>query len=168
MQDNNLPTWGFTYRDIDGTISTKSFDTVSWTRALQEFVDFLKGTGFELDNDSIQINNRHDDSDNWFGGYCDDVDKGVEEWNHPDDTDLSMHFCPPFEGDPNDCAFKHEPTLKDLKDSVDALVLEISALNYYKEKELQKQVQYQGQDDFSPCSLEEFLRAITKVKGEQV
>jgi hypothetical protein len=167
MQDyNDTPMWTFSYTDLDGNTSTKLFKTVSWVAALQEFVYFLKGTGFELDNDSIQINNRHDANDKWFGGYCDDVDKGAEECCYPDDTDLSMHFCPPFEGDPNDCAFKHEPTLKDLKDSVDALTLEISALNYYKQKELQEQVQYQGQDVFSPCSLEEFLRAITKVKGE--
>jgi hypothetical protein len=167
MQDNNMPTWGFTYRDLDGAISTKSFDAVSWARALQEFVHFLKGAGFLLDDDSVQIKDDHYDNFNWFGNYCPPTEQEeTEDWSHPDDTDLSMHFCPPFEGDTDDCAFKHEPTLKDLKDSVDALTLEISALNYYKEKELQ--AQYQGQDDFSPCSLEEFLRAITKVKGEQV
>jgi hypothetical protein len=162
MQDNNTPTWGFTYRDIDGAISTKSFEAISWTRALQEFVYFLKGAGFSLDDDSIQIKHEHYDESLWFGYICPNVDEEeTEDWRHPDDTDLSMHFCPPFEGDPTDCAFKHDPTLKDLKESVDALVLEISALNYYKEKELQEQEAWAK-------TMDSFIDSLRYTQGEKV
>jgi hypothetical protein len=163
--ENNIPTWGFTYRDIDGAISTKSFDAISWTRALQEFVYFLKGTGFNLDDDSIQIKDKHRDDFNWFGYICPPIEQeNPVDWEHPDDTDLSMHFCPPFEGDPNDCAFRHEPTLKDLKDSVDALTLEISALNYYKEKEMQEQQAEKAWDK----TVDSFIDSLRYTQGEQV
>ena len=120
--ENNLPTWGFTYRDVDGAISTKSFEAVSWVRALQEFVYFLKGSGFNLDDDSIQIKDEHHDGYNWFGNYCFAIEQEEnDDWSHPDDTDLSMHFCPPFEGNPEDCAFESEPVVCSLEDFIHAL-----------------------------------------------
>ena len=165
MQENNIPTWGFTYRDIGGTISTKSFEAISWTRALQEFVYFLKGTGFELDSSSVQINNQHEDSHNWFGNYCEDIDTEVENWSHPDGTDLSMHFCPSFEGKPEDCAFKHEedPEIQDLITAVDSLTTQIQELNYHKQQEMELQ---QVVQDVSQ-GMYDMADALRYIQGEQ-
>jgi hypothetical protein len=102
-------------------------------------VYFLKGTGFELDNNSIQINNRHGFAvGDWFGNYCEDVDTVATDWSHPDDADLSMHFCPPFEGNPEDCAFKHKEKyeIRDLIEAVECLTQEVEEANHYKKLEL--------------------------------
>lgn len=50
------PTFSFTYIGYDGCHTTKTFTAETWTEALNEFVLFLKGIGFFIDNDSIGIN----------------------------------------------------------------------------------------------------------------
>lgn len=97
MNEYTTPLWSFTRTNEDGTTDIKTFEAVEWTIALQEFVNFLKGCGYILENDSIQIRNDYED-ERWFGNYCSPVE---EDWTHPDD------FDPPFEGNPEECRFNH-------------------------------------------------------------
>ena len=125
MQDYEKPTWGFTHNNGAGNISTKSFqlEDDEWTGALQEFIYFLRGLRYNISDDSVAINSeRHMLGDEWFGGYyVPEVEQVEDDWKHPDD------FYPPFEGEPEECAFEPEPVV---------------------------------------CSLEDFIRALNKQKGE--
>lgn len=95
MKEYNTPLWSFTRTIEDGTTDIQAFEATTWTLALQEFVNFLKGCGYILEDDSIQIRQDHEDFD-WLGYYCTPVE---DDWAHHDD------FCPPFEGNPEECAF---------------------------------------------------------------
>lgn len=95
MTEYEKPLWSFTRTNEDGTTDIKSFEAVTWSQALQEFVYFVKGCGYGLDDDSIQIKDSHE-NENWFGKYCEPFE---DDWQHPDD------FYPPFEGDPDECTF---------------------------------------------------------------
>lgn len=66
MQDYEKPLWSFTRTSEDGTTDIKTFEAVEWTIALQEFINFLKGCGYTLDGDSVQIKALHED-ERWFG-----------------------------------------------------------------------------------------------------
>lgn len=52
--------WTFMRTDIDGVTTTTSFTADTWPFALQQFVNFLKGGGYGIDNNSIGIKgNKH-------------------------------------------------------------------------------------------------------------
>jgi hypothetical protein len=49
-----------TFLDCDGVASTRTFSVDTWIHALDEFVAFLKGCGYYLQEDSVGINvNNH-------------------------------------------------------------------------------------------------------------
>ena len=125
MQDYEKPTWGFTHNDGEGNITTKSFCTESstWVEALSRFLDFTRGVGYAVANNAVAINADIEvGEESWSGNYyTPEEDSFEDDWKHPDD------FDPPFEGEPEECAFEPEPVV---------------------------------------CSLEDFLRAIAKQKGE--
>lgn len=113
MKDYALPLWSFTRTGEDGTTDTKTFEAVEWTIALQEFVNFLKGCGYILDGDSVQIKELHED-ERWFGNYCSPVedDNSCGEWGDEIEWDdcyckREEEFFPSFEGNPEECAFNH-------------------------------------------------------------
>lgn len=59
-EDGSAITWTFARTDSDGVTTTSSFTAGSWPFALQQFVNFLKGSGYGIDNKSIGINgNKH-------------------------------------------------------------------------------------------------------------
>ena len=94
------PKFSFLHEDSNGVVTTKTFEAEAWMSALENFVHFLKGVGFILDEKSIQIHEDYGVSHTWTGLYCGDED--VSDCVHPDD------FDPPFEGKPEDCAFKKD------------------------------------------------------------
>lgn len=49
-------TMQFTFVDCEGVVSTRTFTTDTWVHALDEFVAFLKGCGYFLQDDSVGIN----------------------------------------------------------------------------------------------------------------
>lgn len=51
-------TWTFVMTDLEGVTRTTSFVADAWPTALKEFILFLKGNGFRLENDSIGINSK--------------------------------------------------------------------------------------------------------------
>lgn len=52
----NKPMWEFKYTETDGSVNTIKFYTDSWHEALERFVKFLRGAGFEVDNKIVGIN----------------------------------------------------------------------------------------------------------------
>jgi hypothetical protein len=107
MRDYTQPTWGFTYNDGEGNITTKSFSTKSetWIEALSRFLDFTRGVGYTVANNAVALNaDIEADECAWSGNYY--ISGGVypeDDWSHPEDS------CPPFQGNPQDCAFEAEP-----------------------------------------------------------
>lgn len=97
------PTWSFSYTEHDGAMTSKIFEADTWTLALYEFVNFLRGCGYIIGEDSIRINEKHSAVRDWYGEYFSTEDAVEDDWKHPDDS----WDVPPFEGDPNDCAFNH-------------------------------------------------------------
>ena len=56
-EDNNSePVWEFKYTETGGAVNTIKFYTDNWHEALEKFVQFLRGSGFFVDNDSVGIN----------------------------------------------------------------------------------------------------------------
>lgn len=50
----------FKHTDVDGGTNVLKFSADTWTEALEKFIQFLRGSGFFLDYDSIGINgNKH-------------------------------------------------------------------------------------------------------------
>jgi hypothetical protein len=140
MQEYNVPKWSFSYIDMDGAQTTKHFESVSWVTALQEFMYFLRGAGFSISDNAVQVHSDVD-SESWQGEWCYDTPEcsdSIQDWGHPDDTDTSMHFCPPFKGDPDECAFKHKEKyeIRDLIEAVECLTQEVEEANHYKKLEL--------------------------------
>ena len=56
MNDLMKNTWTFAHTDCEGVTTTSSFEADTWPRALQQFVNFLKGAGFAVYGESIAIN----------------------------------------------------------------------------------------------------------------
>lgn len=46
----------FKHTDVDGGTNVLKFSADTWTEALEKFIQFLRGSGFFLDYDSIGIN----------------------------------------------------------------------------------------------------------------
>jgi hypothetical protein len=87
--NDDQSTWSFHYTTTDGEQTIKSFDSDSWLKALQEFVYFLKGAGFELEADDIQVKGqpwRHDSD--WYGAWCDAAD---DNWDDQFTDEESMY-----------------------------------------------------------------------------
>jgi hypothetical protein len=59
-------TWTFARTDCEGNLRTTTFTAESWIPAIQEFVYFLKGNGFLLNENSIRLNDEVL-TDDWFG-----------------------------------------------------------------------------------------------------
>lgn len=95
MKEFTTPLWSFTRTSENGTTDIKTFEADTWSQALQEFVNFVKGCGYTLPEDAVRISEELD-SEHWFGNYFPSAE---DDWKHPDD------FCPPFEGNPDDCGF---------------------------------------------------------------
>ena len=128
MQDYEKPVWGFTHNNGEGAISTKSFhlEDDTWTGALQGFIYFLRGLGYNISDDSVAINSeRHMTGEEWQGGYYtpegDSAD--CDTWIDWDDCycDRQEEFNPPFEGEPEECAFESEPVVSSLEDFLRAI-----------------------------------------------
>lgn len=98
MKEFTTPLWSFTRTSENGTTDIKTFEADTWSQALQEFVNFVKGCGYTLPEDAVRISEELD-SEYWFGNYFPSVE---DDWKHPND------FCPPFEGNPDDCKFKNQ------------------------------------------------------------
>lgn len=59
-ENDSAVTWTFARTDINGVTTTSSFTADKWPFALQQFVNFLKGSGYGVDSKSIGINgNKH-------------------------------------------------------------------------------------------------------------
>ena len=97
MKEYTKPLWSFTRTNEDGITDIKAFEADTWSQALQEFVNFVKGCGYVLAADAVQISNDVE-SEHWFGNYCSPVE---DDLKHPDS------FEPPFESRPEDCSFNH-------------------------------------------------------------
>ncbi len=53
-------TMQFTFVDCEGVVSIRNFKSETWVHALDEFVAFLKGCGYFLEDNSIGVNkDRH-------------------------------------------------------------------------------------------------------------
>lgn len=50
--------WSFEHIGADDTVSRISFQAETWTEALEKFIQFLRGSGFFIDYDSIGINEK--------------------------------------------------------------------------------------------------------------
>ena len=50
------PTMTFTYVDHEGVVTTKEFTPSTWVSNLNEFVNFLRGCGYLVSNESIGVN----------------------------------------------------------------------------------------------------------------
>lgn len=59
-------TWTIARTDCEGNLRTTTFKAEDWITAMQEFVYFLKGNGFELRSDSVRLNDEFL-TDNWIG-----------------------------------------------------------------------------------------------------
>lgn len=125
MTNYEKPVWGFSHTDEFGNETYKTFTTESstWVEALQRFMDFARGVGYMVSQDAVAINTEIEVNERaWCGNYYSpEGDSFEDDWKHPDDSD------PPFEGEPEECAFEPEPVV---------------------------------------CSLEDFIRALNKQKGE--
>ena len=64
------PLFKFTYVSGDKVITEKMFTADTWMKAAQEFVNFLRGAGFILDRDALQLNEEYLTSGTWFEGVC--------------------------------------------------------------------------------------------------
>ena len=49
-------TWTFARTDCEGVTTVSTFEAETWPYALQQFVNFLKGAGFGVDDESVAIN----------------------------------------------------------------------------------------------------------------
>ena len=78
------PVFSFLHEDSDGAVTTKTFEAESWTKALENFVHFLKGVGFIIDDKAIQVHSDHAWDNHWTGLYCGDDEE--PDWKHPDDS----------------------------------------------------------------------------------
>jgi hypothetical protein len=78
------PVFSFLHEDSGGVVTTKTFEAESWTKALENFVHFLKGVGFTIDGESIQVHESHNWDNDWTGLYC--GDNKEPDWVHPDDS----------------------------------------------------------------------------------
>jgi hypothetical protein len=70
IQEMMRETWTFTHTDIEGTTSTRTFQSSTWPFALQQFLNFLK-QDFALDDESVAIN-----GDKHLTMCTDEVDTG--------------------------------------------------------------------------------------------
>lgn len=92
MTEENM-TFEFKHTDADGGVNVLKFNAETWTEALEKFVQFLRGSGYFLDYDSIGINaNKHP----YF--YSDLLQCFYPEGETPDDMgfpviDESMLYC---------------------------------------------------------------------------
>lgn len=75
------PVFSFLHEDIAGVVTTKTFEAESWVKALESFVYFLKGVGFVIEANSIQIHENHDGSDDWTGMYCNGGGEVEPDWS---------------------------------------------------------------------------------------
>lgn len=100
------PTWSFSYTEHDGAMTSKIFEADTWTLALYEFVNFLRGCGYIIGEDSIRLNEKHAVGEDWYGEYFSTEDVVEDGLNHNYDA-LGAWTIPPFEGDPDQCAFNH-------------------------------------------------------------
>jgi hypothetical protein len=62
---NGNDTWTFLRTDSEGNVRSSTFKAEDWITAMQEFVYFLKGNGFMLE-DGVRLNERYF-SENWYG-----------------------------------------------------------------------------------------------------
>ena len=60
--------FSFHHEDTLGKINLVTFEADTWTEALNQFVLFLKGLGFFIENDDIQLHSRRESLD-WSGVY---------------------------------------------------------------------------------------------------
>lgn len=103
MTEYEKPVWGFSHTDEFGNETYKTFTTESstWVEALQRFMDFARGVGYTVSQEAVAINAEIEVGEcAWYGNYY--LPEVIEDdWEHPEDVP-----CPPFEGNPEDCAFK--------------------------------------------------------------
>jgi len=123
MEEYTKPVWSFTRTNEDGTVDIKRFEADTWSQALQEFMNFVRGCGYVLNDDAVQLRGDYD-CEHWLGYWCEPAEDYA-----PIDWESSANLYPPFEGNPEDYAFEPEPVA---------------------------------------CSLEDFIRAINRVKGGAV
>lgn len=101
MKEYEKPVWGFSHTDEFGNETYKTFTTESstWVEALQRFIDFARGVGYTVSQDAVAINAEIEVNEHaWYGNYY-SPEVIEDDWVHPDD------FDPPFEGNPEECAF---------------------------------------------------------------
>lgn len=55
MTEDNM-VFEFKHTDSDGGVNVLKFNAETWTEALEKFVQFLRGSGYFLEYDSIGIN----------------------------------------------------------------------------------------------------------------
>ena len=94
-------TWTFARTDCEGVTTVSTFEAETWPYALQQFVNFLKGAGFGVDDESIAINgDKHlpavaglDYESGWFGEmfYPDNKDATITLTSTKDD--LVGRYC---------------------------------------------------------------------------
>lgn len=70
--EDGYPIFKFTYVSADETITEKGFTAETWIQAAQEFINFLRGAGFVLDSNALQLNERYFNPETWFKGVCED------------------------------------------------------------------------------------------------
>ena len=125
------PTWSFSYTDHDGAMTSKIFEADTWTLALYEFVNFLRGCGFIIGEDSIRLNEKHAVGEDWYGDYFSSEDAVEDGLDHNYDA-LGGWTIPPFEGDPNQCAFKSpfndKVTIAELLETIEQLRAELDKI----------------------------------------
>lgn len=56
MMEHTPPRYNFTYAGSDSRLVNVSFEAETWPEALSHFVQFLRGSGFTVDDNSIGIN----------------------------------------------------------------------------------------------------------------
>lgn len=53
------PVFYFHHKDVNGKEFNMRFEAETWTEALSNFVLFLKGSGFILNDDSVGVNSNY-------------------------------------------------------------------------------------------------------------
>ena len=56
MEELDQGYFTFHHTDVDGSMCEVAFFADTWIEALSRFVQFLRGSGFTLDSDSIGVN----------------------------------------------------------------------------------------------------------------
>jgi hypothetical protein len=68
-EDFSFNTWYFTHTDADGVTNTVEFGADTWVETMNNFITFLRGSGFSIPSDVIGINTDKCivNDETWFG-----------------------------------------------------------------------------------------------------